>query len=282
MTNEQLCVQIQAGYKSATLKLWDNVKHLCFKKAGLYYWRYKARFDACGVEFEDFRQECYFAFLKAVSAYKPEKDTKFVSYLNYPIRNIGAELLGIRGKDDALNKSVSLDETINNTDDNAPLSQLDLIEDESALERLEKVLDDIECCDTRERLTRAIHSLDERKQAVITGYYFHDIPLKAIGQALGVSEKGADWQRKKALRLLRCMPDVVMLRKEQKIDKRLNKQQNPCSPAYIGKQRLASQIINRGAYFSEEKLNEIYESCMIERKAIENPEFILWDSLSSS
>lgn len=281
MTNEEMSIAIQGGDKSHILELWQRVKYLCFAIAGRYYRRYQARFVSCGVELEDYRQECYFAFLKAVSAYKPEKDTKFTSYLPFHIRNTGAALLGLQRSDDTLNKCVSLHETIN-TDDNAPISQLDLIEDESALERLEKVLNDIQCIDTREKLTRAIQRLDERKQAVITGYYFHDLPLKAIGQALGISAKGANWQRTKALKLLRCMPDVVILRKEQKIDKTLNKEQKPCSAAYIGKQRLASRIIKRGAYFSEEKLDEIYENCMIERKAIENPEYMLWDTLADS
>ena len=281
MTNEEMCIAIQNGDKSHILELWQSVKYLCFAIAGRYYQRYQARFAACGVELEDYRQESFLAFMQAVKAYKPDADYKFATYLNFPIKNKGAELAGLRGADKPLNGAVSLYNEI--LTDDKPIPLIDTIEDGSALERFEKVLDDIECVYTREVLKNAIKQLDDKKQMAITLYYFHNLPLDVIGKALGISGKGVDWQRKKALRLMRCMPELVMLSKELAIDKRLNKQHNPCSENYIRKQSLASAILRRGGdYFTDETKADIYESCYIERKAIENPEFILWDSLSSS
>lgn len=105
MTNEQLAEFIkQGGADDLKPALWDRVKHLMFKLAGQYYSSYEERFTSCGAELADFRQECYPAFIKALEAYSPEKGYAFTSYLEYHIRNAGAELLGIRNADRENNK----------------------------------------------------------------------------------------------------------------------------------------------------------------------------------
>lgn len=61
-------------------ELWEAVKRLLYQMA----WKFHLSHE--GTELEDLRQECYFAFLRAVKAYKPEKGYRFNSYLSYAFK----------------------------------------------------------------------------------------------------------------------------------------------------------------------------------------------------
>lgn len=120
MTNEQLCIYIQQDSPELLPVLWDRVKHLCFLICGRYYSQHTGRFNACGIELCDYRQECYHSFLQAVKSFNPDKGVQFTSFPDYPIRNKGAELLGIRNPSglnhEPLSNAVSLDTPTENAD----------------------------------------------------------------------------------------------------------------------------------------------------------------------
>lgn len=87
MNNEELIVLIQNGNKEYIPQLWDNVWKIIYKYCYKYCaTHYRERIGA-GVELEDMTQTSYFAFLKAVAAYKPEKGYKFTTYISHYLQN---------------------------------------------------------------------------------------------------------------------------------------------------------------------------------------------------
>lgn len=278
MTNEQMCIAIQNGDKTHIPELWKATKHLCYSIAGRYFRKCQAHFTACGVTIEDYQQESYFAFLQAVRAYKPDKDTLFTSYLTYPIINAGQRLMCLRGADDAINHAESLDKEF--SDDGAPLTLLETVEDETALQAIETTLKAIEDDDTRAALTAAIKRLDNKAEIIITEFYFRGKSLKQIGDNIGLTGARVGQIRNKALKQMRTDPELVLFVKGQKIERTLHKKHNPCSASYYYKQRLANRIIKQGGYFTLSEIMSVYDEFRTERKALESPEYILWDSIS--
>ncbi|WP_337777787.1 sigma-70 family RNA polymerase sigma factor [Ruminococcus bicirculans (ex Wegman et al. 2014)] len=277
MTNEQLAEFIkQGGADDLKPALWDRVKHLMFKLAGQYYSSYEERFTACGAELADFRQECYPAFIKALEAYSPEKGYAFTSYLEYHIRNAGAELLGIRNADRENNKPLdnctSLDKPLD-TGDSKELCLADIIPDSNSQEGFEQALQTIADEHTREVLHKALGRLDKPLRDVIVLYYFEDMTQEQIAKREGVSGERIRQRKAKALRKLRCMAELRILREEQNIESRLHFDSRTNTRAYFKAQQRISEIIKRGSYLSYGQRQAIIYDCEIEQLAEDNAEY---------
>lgn len=277
MTNEQLAEFIkQGGADDLKPALWDRVKHLMFKLAREYYNRYVERFNACGVDLPDFRQECYPAFLKAVDGYKPENKALFTSYLNYHIRNAGAELLGIRNADRQNNKPLdnctSLDKPLD-TGDGKELCLADIIPDSNSQEGFEQALQTIADEHTREVLHKALDRLDKPLRDVIMLYYFENMTQEQIAKREGVSGECIRQRKAKALRKLRCMAELRILREEQHIENRLHFYSRTNMRAYFKAQQRIAEIIKRGSYLSYGQRQAIIYDCEIEQLAEDNAEY---------
>lgn len=95
MSNEELAARIKDGKQEYIEILWNQNQGIIRKIAGRYLWRAQLmRYD-----FEDLTQECYFALVSAVDAYKPEGGYMFITYLVYHIRNTLGNMLMMRGND---------------------------------------------------------------------------------------------------------------------------------------------------------------------------------------
>lgn len=267
MTNEQLAGFILQGEANdLTYVLWERVKHLMFKICGQYYGRYSERFAACGVELSDLRQECYPAFLVALRSFKPAEDNSFASYLKYPIKNACARLLGIRNKDrqnkQPLDNCTSLDVPLNSEED-AEITLVAAIRDETAEQAFENALNSIQDEQTREVLTKALSRLTKPLRDVIMLYYFEGMTQEAIAEQAGVSGECIRQRKNQALRKLRAMPDVQMLREEQRIEKTLHFSSRDNSPAYYQAQEKIARILKRGDYLSYGKKQAIMYDCLV-------------------
>lgn len=96
MNKETLVLLAQRGDRKALAQLWEAVRSLLYGLAYRFYTHYGA--DTCtrhGVTLEDLQQECYFALLDAVRAYKPEKGFQFTTYLSHASKNRFRACMGI-------------------------------------------------------------------------------------------------------------------------------------------------------------------------------------------
>ena len=215
MTNEQLASFIQQG-GADDLKpvLWERVKHLMYKLAGQRYSRYNERFNACGVELSDIRQECYGAFVKALNAYKTDDEVKFTSYLNYHVINITNDLLGIRNKDRVnkklLDNSYSLDEPLRGCE-NDNLTMSDTLVDEASQAGFEKIEDNSEHEQVSKVISCAVDKLPPDMQEVVKAFYYEDKNLRQCGEDIGTSGSYAGQLKAKAIRKLRGDKDIKRL-----------------------------------------------------------------------
>lgn len=273
MTNEQIAEFIQAG-GADDLKpvLWDRVKHLMFKLAVEYYSSYAERFTACGAELADFRQECYPAFIKALEAYSPDKNTLFTSYLNYHVRNAGAKLLGICNADrinnEPLDNCTSLDKPLN-TGDNKEMCLADIIPDRNSQEGFEQALQTIADEHTRKVLHKALSRLDKPLRDVIVLYYFEGMTQAQIAKKAGVSGERIRQRRTQALKKLSFMPDVRILREEQHIESLLHFESRTYSEAYFIAQKKIADILKRGSYLTYGQRQAIIYDCKL-KHALQN------------
>lgn len=216
MTNEQLAVFIQQGGSNNLIPiLWERVKKLLYMKAASFYSSHKEKCARSGVELWDIRQSCYNAFLDALKGYKPERDTKFASYLEFPFKNAVNALLGMqteKGKREPLNACASLDKPVEQGDgESDPLSEF--IYDEN----LKDICEEIEERSERETVCSVVNSLPEPEKSVIKALYFEEINYRAIGERMTLSVAQVRNIERKAIRLLRFNKNIRNLRDAPKM-----------------------------------------------------------------
>lgn len=181
--------------------LYDKVKKLMYMKADCAYKLYKRQCDKTGVELSDIRQICYPAYLKALDGYKPEQGYKFTAYIQYPFKNALNELLGLRGKSNLLNKSISLNVPLKQDEE---ISLLELIEDCTSR-------DDFDCVETEDEamyIREAVNRLPEIQKKVIHSYFWDNKTYKLIADEMNLSIHKVRSTEAKAL---------INLRKDKKL-----------------------------------------------------------------
>lgn len=267
MTNEQLCVFIQQDSTELLPILWGRVKDLCFMLCGRYYAKYAARFAACGVELCDLRQECYGAFLQAVQSFKEDKGMKFSSFLDFPIRNTAAELLGIRNKDrvnhNPLDNAVSLDKPIEAAD-NDNMTLADVIPDTESAEPFERVLQEVADDHSRAVLCEALEKLTEQERDVIVMIFFEGKTAQAIAAERGVSCERISQIKRKAIKKLRTMPTLKVLYEENRTEQRLHFNSRAYGYSYMISQQEVRQALRTGECLTESQRKSIAAECVAE------------------
>ena len=90
MTNEELAVMIQNGQTEAILPLWEQVERFVAKQANKWEQAWTTR----RVEFEDLYQSGFIAMMKAARTYDPDKDVKFLTWMDYYIKTAFSYVAG--------------------------------------------------------------------------------------------------------------------------------------------------------------------------------------------
>lgn len=201
MTNEELAELIKAGHGEYCAQLWEQTKKLYYMKVLRFYNRNDERCTRYGVEFEDLQQASYFAMLAAVEAYNSEKGFKFVSYIDYHLKNELNTLTGItRHKKNPLNNCNSLDKPVN---DESEDTYLDFIEDEESQKAYELIDKQITLDKLRYIVDEALQSLPPNYADVLILRYFKRLSLKEIAELKNVSLNVIREREKQAIRKLK-------------------------------------------------------------------------------
>ncbi len=193
-------------------ELWEQVEGLLYQMARRFYFHHgKESCDRHGVTLDDLQQECYFAFLDAVRAYKPEKGFRFTSYLSYHAKNHFRACMGIFRKLDALNYADSM---------NAPAAEDsetesgDLIPDPAGEAPLEAVDDEAEQEYFRKHLEAALADLSPIQAAVIRGKYYRQQTNPQIAETLHVTPQDVRRELGKGLQELRGKKQVWKIKRD--------------------------------------------------------------------
>ncbi len=267
MTNEQLVTYIQQGSKELITILWERVKNLCFMICGKYFAKYSEKFAACGVELCDLRQECYSAFLLAVKSYKADSELQFTSYLNYPIRNAAAELLGIHNADrvnhSPLDNAVSLDKPIEAAD-NDNMTLADVIPDTESTEPFERVLQEVADNHARAVLWEALEKLTERERDVIVLIFFKGKTAQSIAAEWGVSAQRVGQIKGQAIHTLRKIPTLKVLYEENCAEKRLHFNSHDYGYNYMISQQEVRRVLRTGECLTKSQRQKIAADCTVQ------------------
>ena len=191
---EEIVVDIQKGIDRKNelyLLIKGFVYQLCLK-----YYPYAKK---TGYEFEDLISCSWFGIERAIRAFQLEKGYKFITYLNFHIRNSIAEFLGFRGAKHL--DTISLDAPIGDTED---LTLGDTLKDDES----EELFDKIEFNIVGESIWQEVEKLPKIEKAVIIGYYKSNKTYNAIAEELEVSAKIVMQIKQKALRKLRKSPYI--------------------------------------------------------------------------
>lgn len=224
MTNEALAELIQQGGNDELYRidrremrrlrlrkpaiLWEKVQRLLFAKAERYYSAYSEPLRRYGYDVQDIRQECYSAMLAAIKWYKPDKEYKFTTYLNYSLKHTIRGLYS--GKNDALNQAatMSLEQPIGEGGDGDELTVADTVADDTAAQTFEQ----IELCDYFKPLYEALETLTEKQRNMIQTLYFDGLSINEAAAQFGVSRQAVRSLEGAALRTLRSGKVGVKLR----------------------------------------------------------------------
>ena len=197
MTNEELAQLIKQGNKRYYATLWEQTSRLIHK---LIYKHASKRKLPNDIDFDDILQCGYFAMVNAVTAYSPEKDLKFNTYLEFQVMN-AIQLTIDRGQRKNINtprlQEYSYNRTVSNSE-GEEVEIIDLMPDKQS----PKIYEDAELTDLQERVWQAVAELPEKLKEIITGYYFNGENLPTQAEKLGVSVQTVTQRKNQALRLL--------------------------------------------------------------------------------
>lgn len=203
MTIEELTMKIQAGETELYSELWERVRRFVYDRARVY----QRFFPDSVIETDDLGQAGYLALVEAVGTYDPEAGAGLLTHLKNYLRKTWRPLYGLRGKPDALEHSVSLDEEL---DDEGDTTRLDLIPDPSAEKALDQAEEGIFIDELRAALDRA---LDQAPHGdIIRRRYFQGQTQQEISEDLGCSPSAVYQRERSALRYLRSGPFTRELR----------------------------------------------------------------------
>lgn len=203
MSIEELIVEIQTGNTEAKNELWERLRRWVYKLC----LRYTEYAEKQGQELGDLISYAWFGMERAIKAYDPEKEFKFITYTKYHICNTISECLGWRGRK-RIDETLSLDEPLGDTEDG--FTRLDTLEDEGAAEAFEAAEDR----GLADWLWGRVDRLDKRQATVLRSYYRDNKSHEKIGESLGVSWSAVRDIKGKALRALRKDKEIRAYREE--------------------------------------------------------------------
>jgi RNA polymerase sigma factor (sigma-70 family) len=213
MTNEELAERINGGETSLYSVLWEQTKHFFKAYSARFFNLNRERSTKAGLTVEDYHNSCYFALVKAVEAYDPQKGFTLLTFVNYPLRNLFYSLLGTRGRKhvNPLNDCSSLNETVRGAE--GETEQIDLLEDPESGAGFERLGDAEENRETRKDLERAIEKhLTSRQAEVISRHFFDGVPYSAIAEEKGVTRSAIDKSGREGLKALRQAEELQKYR----------------------------------------------------------------------
>lgn len=198
MTNEELALEAQKGDRQAVGSLWEQVKGLLYQLARRFYARAGAACCAShGVALADLEQECYFALLDAVKAYKPSGGYRFTTYLSRASENRFKAAMGLH-KVNPLDRADSL---------NAPAFEEgeagDLLPDPRATAQLDEVEAALAAPSCGRALKAALGALPPVQGAILRRRYYGRQTRQQTAAALHITPVDVRREEAKALQALR-------------------------------------------------------------------------------
>jgi RNA polymerase sigma factor (sigma-70 family) len=187
---------VKQGDRQAAGELWEQMRRLVI----LIMSRYFPICQRNNVDPSDLEQEGYFAVMRAAKAYNLEKGIMLSSYLEWHVRNVAREALGLRGRR-RLQCGQSLDEPIP-TDDGF-IFLYDALEDENAAQDMECLVHDEYLQQLRAVINERLDSLKPKQRAVIHARYWEGKTMRETAKDVGLTYQRVQQLEQEAFAKLR-------------------------------------------------------------------------------
>ena len=188
MTNEELAQRITAGDESYIAELWRQNEKFVRWRASRFFFSYEERCKSLVIDVDDLAQVGYFALLKSIKSYDPNRGTKFLTVFEYQLKRQFFTLAKMHytgWQKNTTHQCAHLDEPITNADG---LTLSDTIEDKS--DEIGAVEERLYSETVRKSVHEALPVLTGRQFEVISAIYFDGLTFEMTAQRFGVS-KGA-------------------------------------------------------------------------------------------
>mgnify|MGYP003292885803 CR=1 FL=1 len=198
LSNEELCILIQAGKTELLGELWEQAE-------GVVKWKANRVMtgNMRGVTFADLHQSGYVAMVEAVGYFTPDNGAAFSTCLLNRLRTVFAEITGYRtksGQNEPLNNSLSLDRPVDDEGDGATFGEF--VADPAATAQLQTMEEKIWHKQLQEAMETALSALPERCAEVLRMRYYQGLTLSEIGQSKNCSLEMVRQIERKGIRLL--------------------------------------------------------------------------------
>lgn len=180
MSNEELAVLIQSGKKEYIGQLWNQCEKFIAMKANRWH-KNSPYFNQ--VEAEDLQSEGYFALLDAVRRFQPEKEYKFLTYLNKTLQH---QFRKTQRKRDAFLYAESMESEVTEDGD---ITLIDCIEDKNAFKSFENVVEREFISYAGELLAEACRCLLSPAQLKVVSAYLQTNTLTDAAKLLGMAKQ---------------------------------------------------------------------------------------------
>lgn len=188
MTNEELVQRIAAGDEGYIAELWRQNEKFVRWRASRFFFSYEERCKSLVIDVDDLAQVGYFALLKSIKSYDPNRGTKFLTVFEYQLKRQFFTLAKMHytgWQKNTTHQCAHLDEPITNADG---LTLSDTIEDKS--DEIGAVEERIYSETVQKSVHEALPVLTGRQLEAISAIYFDGLTFEMAAQRFGVS-KGA-------------------------------------------------------------------------------------------
>ena len=188
MTNEELVQRIAVGDESCIANLWSQVEKFVRWRASHFFFSYEERCKSLVIDVDDLSQVGYFALLKSIETYDPDRGTKFLTVFEYQLKRQFFTLAKMHytgWQRNTTHQCAHLDEPIVNADG---LTLADTIEDNA--DEIGAVEERLYSETAQKAVDEALLILSDRQSEVIRVIYFDGLTFEAAARRFNVS-KGA-------------------------------------------------------------------------------------------
>lgn len=183
MTNEELCIAIQAGDGERISQLWEQCYRFIRQQANKWAKAWEKRPD---IDADDFTQAGYIAMCKAVRYWREDRGAAFLTVLGYYLKTEFSEVAGCKTEtrlNEPLNNALRLDAPVNGDTDEITLGETVASDDTSIQDAEESVFQD----QLAKTVNEAVYKLPERQRIAIEGFYLQGRTHRAIAKKIGCS-----------------------------------------------------------------------------------------------
>ena len=201
MTTNEIAAAVQSG-QADRMELWEAVRRFSYDRA--YRW-YRAMEGRGGMMLEDYIQVAFLALLDALESWDPTVGA-FNTWFGLKLKGAFTEAVGMRtqrDKRDPIDRALSLDAPLTDSESGEGFTLADVIEDPYATAAVEAVAELDYQQRRKQALATALDGLTEDQRRAVVLRHCHGLTVDQTASRMGTTRATARAAEQKGLRLLR-------------------------------------------------------------------------------